>query len=305
MDEKADTPRWKGIVLAGGTGTRLHPVTLGVSKQHLPVYDKPMIYYPVSTLMLGGIRDILIISTPHDLPRFRELLGDGSQIGVRFEYAVQDAPRGIPEAFIIGAEFIGDDPCCLILGDNLFYGEMGFLHRALSYTTGATIFGYPVHDPERYGVVEFNEKGKVLSLEEKPTDPKSRYAVPGLYCYDNQIVDVARNLEPSARGETEITAVNQWYLDRGDLHVGLLGRGMAWLDTGTPQSLLEAGNFVATLENRQGLKIGCLEEVAFRMKYIDADQLKILAAAFNGNSYGTYLEQLAEETLDPPHSLCG
>jgi len=305
MGETTEKPRWKGIVLAGGTGTRLHPVTLAVSKQHLPVYDKPMVYYPISTLMLAGIRDILIISTPHDVPRFRELLGDGSQLGVRFEYATQDAPRGIPEAFTIGADFIGEDPCCLILGDNLFYGDMGFLRRALTYTTGATIFGYPVHDPERYGVVEFNEKGKVLSLEEKPTEPKSRYAVPGLYCYDNHVVALARDLKPSARGETEITAVNQWYLDRGELHVGLLGRGMAWLDTGTPQSLLEAGNFVASIENRQGLKIGCPEEVAFRMKFIDAAELKILAAAFKGNSYGAYLEQLAEETINPPHNLCG
>ena len=298
-------PKWKGIVLAGGTGTRLHPITRAVSKQLLPVYDKPMIYYPISTLMLGGIRDILIISTPQDLPRFRDLLGDGSDLGVRFEYVVQEAPRGIPEAFILGADFIAGDPTCLILGDNLFHGEMGFLHRALSYTTGATVFGYPVHDPERYGVVEFDAKGKVLSLEEKPAQPKSRYAVPGLYCYDAQVVEVARNLTPSARGETEITAVNQWYLDRGQLHVGLLGRGMAWLDTGTPQSLLEAGNFVATIENRQGLKVGCLEEVAFRMKFIDAGQLKRLATAFKGNEYGRYLEQLAEETVNPPHTLCG
>jgi glucose-1-phosphate thymidylyltransferase len=305
MSEQSETPRWKGIVLAGGTGTRLHPVTLGVSKQHLPVYDKPMIYYPISTLMLGGIRDILIISTPHDLPRFRELLGDGSQIGVRFEYAVQDAPRGIPEAFIIGADFIDGDPCCLILGDNLFYGDMGFFRRALTYTTGATIFGYPVHDPERYGVVAFDDKGKVLSIEEKPQEPKSRYAVPGLYCYDANVVEIARDLKPSARGETEIMGINQWYLDRDQLHVGLLGRGMAWLDTGTPQSLLEACNFVASIENRQGLKIGCLEEVAFRMDLIDADQFKILAAAFNGNSYGSYLEQLAEDIINPPHNLCG
>ncbi len=297
--------RWKGIVLAGGTGTRLHPVTLSVSKQQLPVYDKPMIYYPISTLMLGGIRDILVISTPHDLPRFRELLGDGSQLGVRFEYTVQQAPRGIPEAFLLGADFIGRDPCCLILGDNLFYGDMGFLRRALSYTTGATIFGYPVHDPERYGVVEFNQNGQVLSIEEKPQNPKSRYAIPGLYCYDNRVIEVARSLQPSARGETEITAVNQWYLNRSELHVGLLGRGMAWLDTGTPQSLLEAGSFVASIENRQGLKIGCIEEVAFRMNYIDADQLRILAAAFNGNSYGIYLEQLADESVHPPRNLCG
>lgn len=304
MAPSAETRR-KGIVLAGGTGTRLHPVTLATSKQHLPVYDKPMIYYPVSTLMLGGIRDILVITTPYDLPRFRALLGDGSQLGIRFEYGVQDAPRGIPEAFIIGADFIGAAPTCLILGDNLFYGDMGFLRRALAQTTGATIFGYPVHDPERYGVVEFNAAGKVLRIAEKPDRPQSRYAIPGLYCYDNRIVEVSRGLEPSARGELEITTANQWYLDRGELHVGLLGRGMAWLDTGTPQSLLEAGNFVATLENRQGLKVGCIEEVAFRMGYIDADQLKILAAEFNGNSYGAYLTRLAEDMVNPPRGLCG
>ncbi|NQU39048.1 MAG: glucose-1-phosphate thymidylyltransferase RfbA [Lentisphaerae bacterium] len=305
METEQDKPRWKGIVLAGGTGTRLHPITRAVSKQQLPVYDKPMIYYPVSTLMLGGIRDILVISTPADLPRFQDLLGDGSDLGIRFDYVVQEAPRGIPEAFILGADFIDGDPTCLILGDNLFYGDMGFLRRALTFTAGATVFGYPVHDPERYGVVDFDDKGKVLSIEEKPAHPKSRYAVPGLYCYDAQVVEVARKLKPSPRGETEITAVNQWYLDRGKLHVGLLGRGMAWLDTGTPQSLLEAGNFVASIENRQGLKIGCIEEVAFRMGYIDVAGLKSLATRFKGNEYGRYLEQLAEETLNPPHNLCG
>jgi glucose-1-phosphate thymidylyltransferase len=295
----------KGIILAGGSGTRLYPITRAVSKQLLPVYDKPMIYYPLSVLMLAGIRDILIISTPHDLPRFRDLLGDGAGLGVRFDYVVQEAPRGIPEAFLLGADFIAGDSTCLILGDNLFYGEFGFLHRALKHTTGATIFGYSVHDPERYGVVEFDADGKVLSIEEKPAHPKSRYAVPGLYCYDAQVVEVARGLKPSARGETEITAVNQWYLDRGQLHVALLGRGMAWLDTGTPQSLLEAGNFVAAIENRQGLKIGCLEEVAFRMKFIDAAQLGALAAAFRGNEYGRYLGALAAETIHPPQNLCG
>jgi glucose-1-phosphate thymidylyltransferase len=288
-------PPWKGIVLAGGAGTRLHPITAVSSKQILPVYDKPMIYYPISILLLGGMRDILIISTPTDLPRFRELLGDGSRIGARFSYAEQPEPKGIAQAFVIGQSFIGDSPVCLILGDNLFYGSMAFLRNALKRRQGATVFGYPVHDPERYGVVEFDRAGKVLSIEEKPSKPRSKYAVPGLYCYDNRVVEVARNLKPSARGELEITDVNREYLGRGELGVELLGRGMAWLDTGTPQSLLEAGNFVASIENRQGLKIGCIEEVAFRMGFIDVAHLRVLASAFKGNMYGRYLEAVADE----------
>ena len=290
---------WKGIILAGGSGTRLFPITLVASKQLLPVYDKPMIYYPLTTLMLGGIRDILIVSTPHDLPRFRELLGDGSRLGVRFEYAVQAQPRGIPEAFLVGEAFLGDSPVCLILGDNLFHGNMRFLRDALVQTQGATIFGYPVHDPERYGVVEFDRTGRALSIEEKPQKPKSRYAVPGLYCYDNRVIAIARHLKPSARGELEITDVNRTYLERGELRVEVLGRGMAWLDTGTAQSLLEASNFVATLENRQGLKIGCPEEVAYRMGYVDNRQLCDLAAEFKNNEYGRYLKQIADEAQDP------
>ncbi|MDA1044459.1 MAG: glucose-1-phosphate thymidylyltransferase RfbA, partial [Verrucomicrobia bacterium] len=273
------TPRWKGIVLAGGSGTRLHPITRVSSKQILPIYDKPMVYYPISILMLGGIRDILIISTPTDLPRFRELLGDGSDIGVHFTYCEQAAPTGIAEAFTLGADFIGDDNTCLILGDNLFYGSMHYLRNALKRERGATVFGYPVNDPQRYGVVEFDAAGNVLSIEEKPEKPKSRYAIPGLYCYDNRVVDIARHLKPSARGELEITDVNKVYLGWNELRVELLGRGIAWLDTGTPQSLLEASGFVASVENRQGLKIGCLEEVAFRMGFIDVDQLAENASA--------------------------
>jgi glucose-1-phosphate thymidylyltransferase len=295
----SDDTGWKGIVLAGGTGSRLHPITLAVSKQILPVYDKPMVYYPLSILMLGGIRDILIVSTPQDLPAFRGLLGDGSRIGARFSYAEQPAPRGIAEAFLIGAEFIGESPVCLILGDNLFYGDMRFLREALSRKAGATVFGYPVHDPQRYGVVEFDGSGRVLSIEEKPARPKSKYAVPGLYCYDRRVVEIARNLKPSGRGELEITDVNRAYLAAGQLRVVLLGRGMAWLDTGTPASLLEASNFVATIENRQGLKIGCIEEVAFRMGYISAGRLNELADAMTGNEYGRYLKAIADEARDP------
>lgn len=289
------TSGWKGIVLAGGAGTRLHPITLVSSKQLLPIYDKPMIYYPVSTLMLGGIRDILIISTPRDLPHFKELLGDGTALGMRFSYTEQVEPRGIAEAFLLGADFTGDSPVCLILGDNLFYGDMMHIRDALAQKHGATIFGYAVHDPERYGVVEFDAAGKVVSIEEKPAKPKSKYAIPGLYCYDNRVVEIARALKPSARGELEITDVNRVYLDMGELHVELLGRGMAWLDTGTPQSLLDAGNFVASIENRQGLKIGCLEEIAFRMDYINAGQLAELASALKGNEYGAYLKTIAKE----------
>lgn len=289
------TPEWKGIVLAGGAGTRLHPITLVASKQLLPVYDKPMIYYPVSTLMLGGIRDILIVSTPHDLPRFEALLGDGKKLGVSFSYAEQAEPRGIAEAFVIGADFIGKSPVCLILGDNLFYGDMSFLRRALKRTTGATVFGYPVQDPERYGVVEFDADGNVLGIEEKPARPKSKYAVPGLYCYDARVVDITRATKPSARGELEITDVNMAYQRMDELRVELMGRGMAWLDTGTPQSLLEAANFVATIESRQGLKIGCLEEVAYRMGYIDLAQLTRLGQEMSNSEYGRYLIGLAGE----------
>jgi glucose-1-phosphate thymidylyltransferase len=290
-------PRWKGIVLAGGAGSRLHPITLTASKQLLPVYDKPMIYYPLTTLMLGGIREILLISTPQDLPRFRELLGDGSQVGLQIEYAEQAEPRGIAEAFIIGADFIGDSPVCLILGDNLFYGDMRFFRRALARTEGATVFGYPVQDPERYGVVAFNADGKVVSIEEKPDEPKSKYAIPGLYCYDRRVVEISRNLAPSGRGELEITDVNKAYMTDGELHVEVLGRGMAWLDTGTAQSLLEAANFVASIENRQGLKIGCPEEVAYRMGFIDLDRLVALAADLKKSEYGRYLKSFARDAV--------
>jgi glucose-1-phosphate thymidylyltransferase len=250
--------------------------------------------------MLGGIRDILLISTPADLPRFRELLGDGKRLGINISYAEQPEPKGIAQAFVIGASFIGDSPVCLVLGDNLFYGSMTFLRNALQRREGATVFGYPVHDPERYGVVEFDATGKVISIEEKPKKPKSKYAVPGLYCYDTDVVRVARELKPSPRGELEITDVNKTYLERGTLRVELLGRGMAWLDTGTPQSLLEASNFVASIENRQGLKIGCIEEVAYRMGFIDGAQLAALVAAFKGNSYGQYLAEILTESMPLP-----
>ncbi|MCX7590674.1 MAG: glucose-1-phosphate thymidylyltransferase RfbA [Kiritimatiellae bacterium] len=286
---------WRGIVLAGGAGTRLHPITLVTSKQILPIYDKPMIYYPLSTLLLGGIRDILIISTLRDLPQFRELLGDGRRIGVRFVYATQETPRGIAEAFLIGAEFIGRSNVCLILGDNLFYGKMDFLRRALQRREGATIFGYAVHDPERYGVVEFDRNGRVVSIEEKPKNPRSRYAIPGLYCYDAEGGEIARHLKPSARAELEITDVNKAYLEKGKLHVEVLGRGIAWLDTGTARSLLEAANFVASIENRQGLKIGCIEEIAYRMGMINLEQLAACANEFKGSEYGEYLKSLAAE----------
>lgn len=296
--EQSGRTRWKGIVLAGGTGSRLHPITLVSSKQILPVYDKPMVYYPISTLMLGGIRDILIISTPHDLPRFRDLLGDGSRLGVHFEYAEQAEPRGIAEAFLIGESFIDGNPACLILGDNLFYGKMAFLRNALQRTEGATIFGYPVHDPERYGVVEFDRSGKVIGIEEKPRAPRSKYAIPGLYCYDGNVADIARALQPSGRGELEITDLNRVYLERGTLQVELLGRGMAWLDTGTPRSLLDASMFVASIETRQGLKIGCLEEIALRMGFIDADRLAELAAELGNSEYGAYLRRVVEEARE-------
>jgi glucose-1-phosphate thymidylyltransferase len=287
----------KGIILAGGHGTRLYPLTLGVSKQLLPVYDKPMVYYPLSMLMLAGIRDILIISTPAALPAFRLLLGKGDQWGLQFSYAEQSEPRGLADAFLIQPEFIADEPVCLILGDNIFFGH-GLptkLREVAQLESGALIFAYPVRDPQRYGVVEFDDSGRAISIEEKPAQPRSHYAVPGLYFYDHQVVEIASNLKPSARGELEITDLNRVYLERGKLRVAVMGRGVAWLDAGTHESLLQAANFVQAVEDRQGMMISCPDEIAYRMGYISTDELLRLAKRFSGNHYGDYLLQLAEE----------
>jgi glucose-1-phosphate thymidylyltransferase len=285
----------KGIILAGGTGSRLHPLTLAVSKQMMPVYDKPMIYYPLATLMLAGINEVLIISTPQDLPGFQKLLGDGESMGCKFSYAEQPSPDGLAQAFIIGEEFIGDDAVALVLGDNIFFGDgMAKLMQANNSPKGGVVFAYPVNDPERYGVVEFDADKKAISIEEKPEQPKSNYAVPGLYFYDNSVVEVAKNIKPSPRGELEITDINKYYLEKGLLKVGLLSRGTAWLDTGTFESLMQAGTFVQVIEDRQGLKIGCIEEIAYRMNFIDANQLRKLGEPLVKSGYGKYLIDIAD-----------
>ena len=289
----------KGILLAGGSGTRLYPVTQVVSKQLLPVYDKPMVYYPLSTLMLAGIRDILVISTPQDTPRFQQLLGDGTKWGINLSYAIQRSPDGLAQAFIIGREFVGNEPCALVLGDNIFYGHdlSTNLQQAATRTSGATVFAYPVKDPERYGVVEFDQSGRAVSIEEKPKQPKSRYAVTGLYFYDNDVLEIAASLKPSMRGELEITDVNKHYLERGRLEVVVMGRGHAWLDTGTHESLLEASHFIETIERRQGLKVACPEEVAYRLGYVNADELKMLAQTMGKSAYGHYLLSILEDQI--------
>ncbi|WP_071131783.1 glucose-1-phosphate thymidylyltransferase RfbA [Enterococcus timonensis] len=287
----------KGIILAGGSGTRLYPLTKATSKQLMPIYDKPMIYYPMSTLMLAGIKDILIISTPDDTPRFEQLFGDGKELGINIQYKVQPSPDGLAQAFILGEEFIGDDSVCLILGDNIYYGGglSKMLQRAAQKEVGATVFGYHVNDPERFGVVEFNEEMQAISIEEKPEEPKSNFAVTGLYFYDNRVVEIAKNIAPSPRGELEITDVNKVYLEAGELSVEVMGRGFAWLDTGTHESLLEASTFIETIEKRQNLKVACLEEIAYRMNYIDRDQLIALAQPLKKNDYGQYMLRLAAE----------